>query len=148
MKVDWVTVGPFQENTYLLSDPATGSAVLVDPGDEPERILRMAREAGANIEAIWLTHAHIDHIGAVAAVKREWNVPVLLHADDLLLYRQGSRQAAIYGLPFEQPVDPDGPLAHGDVLSLRRRPASRGAPHARSRAGPRGVRNRRRHDRR
>ncbi len=118
MKVDWVTVGPFQENTYLLSDPATGSAVLVDPGDEPERILRMAREAGANIEAIWLTHAHIDHIGAVAAVKREWNVPVLLHADDLLLYRQGSRQAAIYGLPFEQPVDPDGPLAHGDVLSL------------------------------
>lgn len=118
MNVEWVTVGPFQENSYLLSDKASGRAVLIDPGDEAPRILRMVRSANVKIEAIWLTHAHLDHIGAVAAIKREWNVPVLLHPDDLVLYRRASQQAAFYGLPFEQPPDPDGELANGDVLTL------------------------------
>lgn len=118
MKVDWVTVGPFQENSYLLSDPETGRAVLVDPGDEASRILRMVEKAAVSIDAIWITHAHVDHVGAIAAVKRAWDVPVLLHQDDLVLYRRASAQAAVYGLRLEQPDDPDGELAHGDVLSV------------------------------
>ena len=118
MNVEWVTVGPFQENSYLVSDRSTRRGVLVDPGDEASRIIRMVRTAQVEIEAIWLTHAHLDHLGAVAAIKREWNVPVLLHRDDLVLYRRASQQAAFYGLPFEQPADPDGELKEGDVLSI------------------------------
>jgi glyoxylase-like metal-dependent hydrolase (beta-lactamase superfamily II) len=118
VSVDWVTVGPFQENSYLLGDDATGRAVLIDPGDEAPHIARMVRGAGVMLEAIWLTHAHLDHIGAVAAIKRGWNVPVLLHPDDWPLYRRASQQAAFYGLDFEQPADPDGELANGDVLTL------------------------------
>jgi glyoxylase-like metal-dependent hydrolase (beta-lactamase superfamily II) len=118
VKIDWITVGPFQENSYLLSDPATQRAVLVDPGDEPSRILALVRESRATLEAIWLTHGHLDHIGAVAAVKREWNVPVFLHPDDLPLYRRAAQQAAFYGLPFEQPSDPDHMLADGQALAL------------------------------
>jgi hydroxyacylglutathione hydrolase len=119
VSVEWVTVGPFQENSYLVVDETTRRAVLVDPGDEPSRITRMVRAAGVEIEAVWLTHGHIDHIGAVAAVKRELrDVPVLLHPDDLVLFRRAAQQAAFYGLELEQPNDPDGSLADGQILQL------------------------------
>ena len=118
MKIEWVTVGPFQENCYLIIDEPTRKAVLVDPGDDGARIVRMVKAAGVDLEAVWLTHAHLDHIGAVSAVRREWKVPVLLHADDLVIYRRGAQAAASYGLPFEQPADPDGTLASGQLLPL------------------------------
>ena len=118
MKVEWVTVGPFQENSYLLTDRGSRRGVLVDPGDEAARIVRMIRAADVEIEAIWLTHAHLDHIGAVAALTRQWNVPVLLHPSDLVLYRRASQQATSYGLEFEQPADPTGSLSDGDILTL------------------------------
>jgi len=120
VNVEWVTVGPFQENSYLLSDPESGHGVLVDPGDEAPRIRQMVESAGIALDAIWLTHAHIDHVGAIAALKREWDVPVHLHPADLPLYRRAAQQAAFYGLPFEQPADPDAELAEGQVLALGR----------------------------
>ena len=118
MKIDWVTVGPFQENCYLVVDEPTGKAILIDPGDEGARIIRMVERAKADLQAVWLTHAHLDHIGGVSAVRRQWRVPVLLHPDDLVIYRRGAQAAAAYGLPFEQPADPDGTLRHGQVLEL------------------------------
>lgn len=119
MKVEWVTVGPFQENCYLLSDESTRRGVLIDPGDEAPRIVAMVRASRVTLDAIWLTHAHLDHIGAIAAIKREWGtVPVLLHPDDLPLYHRASQQAAFYGLPFEQPDDPDRELANRDELTV------------------------------
>lgn len=118
MNVEWVTVGPFQENSYLLSDVAANCGILVDPGDEPARILRMVQRAGVAIEAIWLTHGHLDHIGAIAALRREWKVPVLLHPLDLPLYKRAAQQAAFYGLAFEQPADPDAELHDGQVLAV------------------------------
>lgn len=118
MNVEWVTVGPFLENSYLICDSESSRGVLVDPGGEPERIVRMVRGAGVELDAVWLTHAHLDHIGAVTAIRREWRVPVLLHADDMPLYRRAAQQAAMYGLPFEQPGDPDRLLSGGETLSL------------------------------
>jgi hydroxyacylglutathione hydrolase len=90
----------------------------VDPGDEPMRIVRLVEAAGASVEAIWLTHGHLDHVGAVAALKRMWDVPVLLHPKDLVLHRRASQQAAFYGIPFEQPPDPDGTLEDGQRLTF------------------------------
>jgi hydroxyacylglutathione hydrolase len=118
MKYDERTVGPFLENAYLVVDERSNHAVLIDPGAEPEEILSMVRESGATLDAIWLTHAHLDHIGAVAAVRREWKVPVHLHPSDLPLYERATSQAALYGLPFEQPENPDIALADGDVLTV------------------------------
>jgi hydroxyacylglutathione hydrolase len=112
------TVGPFQENAYLVVDETTNRCVLIDPGAEPDQILTMVRDSGATLDAIWLTHAHLDHIGAVAGVRRRWNVPVHLHPDDLPLYERATNQAALYGVPFEQPDAPDVDLADGDVLSI------------------------------
>lgn len=117
MKIEWVTVGPFQENCYLVADPASRCGVLVDPGDEAPRVIRMVQSAGVTLDAIWLTHAHLDHVLAIGPVKREWDVPVLLHRDDLGIYRRASQTAARYGFTREQPPDPDGWLQDGQSLS-------------------------------
>jgi glyoxylase-like metal-dependent hydrolase (beta-lactamase superfamily II) len=118
VKISRVTVGPFEENCYLVADEVANRAVLIDPGDEANRIIRMVRESGATLEAIWLTHAHIDHIGAVAALKRVWDVPVYLHPADAGLFAAGSAQAAFYGLPFDQPDPPDKSLTDVDHLRV------------------------------
>jgi hydroxyacylglutathione hydrolase len=118
MKVSMRTVGPFEENTYLVVDEVTNRSVLIDPGDEPDAIVAMVRESGATLDAIWLTHGHLDHIGAVAGVRRQWKVPVHLHPDDLPLYERATSQAAVYGLPFDQPESPDLQLADGDVVHV------------------------------
>ncbi|HUQ45455.1 MAG TPA: MBL fold metallo-hydrolase [Gemmatimonadaceae bacterium] len=118
MKIDIRTVGPFQENCYLVVDDATNRAVMIDPGDEPLRLVQMVRDSGAVLEAIWLTHAHIDHIGGIAGVRRHFDVPVHLHPLDLPYYtRLSARAAEMYGVPFEQPDGPDAELADGDVLA-------------------------------
>jgi hydroxyacylglutathione hydrolase len=118
VRISRLTVGPFEENCYLVVDESAGRAVLIDPGDEAQRIVRMVRDSGAELDAIWLTHAHIDHIGALAAVKRVWDVPVYLHSADAPLYAAGGRQAAYYGLPFEQPGPPERTFADGDRVSV------------------------------
>jgi len=118
MKIRFATVGPFQENSYLVVDETTNRAVLIDPGDEPERLIALVNESGATLDAIWLTHAHVDHIGGIAGVRREWPVPVHLHPADRPLFDRGAEQAATYGLELDQPDAPDVALADGDVLTI------------------------------
>ncbi len=112
-------VGPFQENSYLVADDETGDAVLIDPGDQPDDIIAMVESSGATLRAIWLTHAHLDHIGAIAGLRRRYGiVPVHLHALDLPVYSAGAFFAEQYGIPFEQPEAPDAEFAHGDVARV------------------------------
>ena len=70
MQVRAFTVGPFQENTYLLWQDGSDRAVLVDPGDEAELLLGAIEQEGVTIEAILVTHTDVDHVGAVAPVAR------------------------------------------------------------------------------
>ena len=118
MRVTSHTVGAFQENCYLVVDETRGEAVLVDPGAEGERILRAVEASGATLTGIWLTHAHIDHIGGIAAVKRVHDVPIWMHPADQPLYERGAWQASAYGLPFDSPPPVERALADGDVLTV------------------------------
>lgn len=118
MIVTQITVGAFQENCYLVEDPKTNAVAIVDPGSEPERIVDAIEESGGRVEAIWITHAHVDHIGAIAPLKRKYNVPVWLHPLDEPLYRVGGRQAQLYGIPYEEPPAPDRQFAEGEKVKL------------------------------
>ena len=71
---------------YLLVDDRTNRAVLVDPGSEGDRLVDAIDSSKAKLEAIWITHAHVDHVGAIASIKKRWDVPVYLHPLDRRLY--------------------------------------------------------------
>jgi glyoxylase-like metal-dependent hydrolase (beta-lactamase superfamily II) len=118
MIVTQITVGAFQENCYLVEDPKTNAVAIVDPGSEPERIVEAVEQSGGRVEAIWITHAHVDHIGAIAPLKRKYDVPVWLHPLDEPLYRVGGRQAQLYGIPYEEPPAPDKKFAEGEKVTL------------------------------
>lgn len=116
LAIEMLTVGPLQENCYLLRDTENGRAILVDPGDEAERLLgALGRDT---LEAIWLTHAHFDHVGALEAVYRHFKVPVYLHPDDNILLANASAGAAMFGLFLEQPTVPTLPLVPNQKLTF------------------------------
>jgi hydroxyacylglutathione hydrolase len=76
LEVQMLTVGPLAENCFLLRREGSERALVVDPGEEAERILAALAEWGAEVEAILLTHTHFDHVGAVAPVARASGAPV------------------------------------------------------------------------
>jgi glyoxylase-like metal-dependent hydrolase (beta-lactamase superfamily II) len=112
------TVGAFQENCYLVVDPQTRAAAIVDPGAEGERLVAWIRAADVRVEAVWLTHAHLDHVGALADVTRVWDVPVHLHPLDRPVFDFAPRAAAMYGLYFEPQPAPTAEFAEGQSLML------------------------------
>ncbi len=118
MRILSITVGEFEENTYLVIDETTRRAVLIDPGAEPDRVVEWIRDAGVTLDAIWLTHAHLDHVGAIAGVKREWPVPVYMHPADRPTLARAPEAAAGYGLAFETPPVPEHELAAGDTMTV------------------------------
>jgi hydroxyacylglutathione hydrolase len=118
VNVQTITVGAFQENCYLLVDDRAKRAVIVDPGGEGDRLIDMVDRSGAELEAIWITHAHVDHVGAIASIKRKWDVPIYLHPLDRRLYEAASRQAEVYGVPFEEPPPPDREFSDGQRVNV------------------------------
>jgi len=118
MKIQTLTVGPLEENCYLVIDESTKRAVLIDPGDEPARILGALRASGATLEGIWVTHAHFDHIGGLAAVLRAQPVPVHMHPLDAPLHEVAVDSALRYGIRIEAPPAADRELAEGGRVKV------------------------------
>jgi glyoxylase-like metal-dependent hydrolase (beta-lactamase superfamily II) len=117
----WV-VGALQENCYLVTDPATGAAALVDPGAEGGRLVDAVRAAersrGVRLEAVWLTHAHLDHVGGLAEVVEAFGVPAYLHPLDRPVFDFAPKAALMYGLPWSPQPAPDREYVEGQVLAL------------------------------
>jgi hydroxyacylglutathione hydrolase len=118
MKIESLTVGPLEENCYLVIDEATNRAVLIDPGDEPARILAALRASGATLESIWLTHAHFDHVGGLAGVVRAHPVPVHMHPLEAPLHEVAVDAALRFGIRIEAPPPADRELAEGDLVRV------------------------------
>lgn len=102
------TGGPFAENAWLVANPAAGTAVVVDPGGGAPELLDEIERRDLEPVAILLTHAHLDHVDGIPAVRERYpDLPVWLHPDDRDLYEGVPRQAAWFGLvpPRLPPVD-------------------------------------------
>ena len=109
-------VGPLQCNCSIVGDEQTREAMVVDPGDEIEQVLAVLQKHRLTVKQIVITHAHIDHIGGAAKLRRLTGAPVLLNANDQMLLKMLDVQASWIGMrPPEDPVI-DGSVTTGDKL--------------------------------
>jgi len=111
-----IPVGLLQCNCSILGDLETREAVVIDPGDEVDRIVSILRKHRLNPRAIISTHTHIDHVGGLALLHRATGAPVLIHADDLALYRKLDVQAQWIGMPTPEMTDIKDFVKEGDTV--------------------------------
>ena len=108
-----IQVGPIGTNCYLLGEEKSGVCFVADPGDEPERVLRMVGDAGLALRGVLLTHGHYDHTGGVAGMLERYpDIPVYIHKNDLLV-PGGSPRYQFAGAGENQRT-----YGEGDVLPL------------------------------
>lgn len=117
-KVICLTNGAFQQNCYIVADPGSREAALIDPGEDAELFLRRLATERLTLRAVWLTHAHLDHILGVRRVTEAARAPISLHPADRPLYDRVAEQGAWLGVRPEPPPPPDHDLADGDTVRL------------------------------
>lgn len=119
MRIIMIPNGIFAENCYIVVDEAARECAIVDPGEEAGLILHKVAETGARPTAIWLTHAHLDHVLGVPQVAAETGAPVHLHPADKPLYDAVPDQAAWFGLPRPPRLPPpDKAFGHGQTVTV------------------------------
>ncbi len=116
--VEAIVNGPFAENCFFVADGENKETIVIDPGFEPDRLLEAARERGLQVTELVCTHAHIDHAGAVAPLKRTLGVPFSMHADDKPALQMLPAAAQMFGLPDVEVPEVDRLLAHGDSVTV------------------------------
>ena len=100
MIIEEITVTPFQQHTRVIGCEETGLAICLDPGDEAERIVAALERHELELQAIALTHAHLDHVGGVAALKKlRPAAQIIIHRADELLYQGLPEQPSWLGIP-------------------------------------------------
>jgi glyoxylase-like metal-dependent hydrolase (beta-lactamase superfamily II) len=115
-----IPVTPFQQNCTILFDEETKNGVVVDPGGEVDRIRGTIDDNDISVEAIWLTHGHIDHAGGAMDLKEALGVPLIgPHEDDRELLANLENQARMFGLDQSvRNVIPDRYLSEGETVSF------------------------------
>jgi hydroxyacylglutathione hydrolase len=114
-----IVVGVFQENCWVIGNRRTGEAVCIDPGDQPEEILAMARDMGVAIKAIANSHAHVDHILGVREVQRQTGAKFYLHQGERAIAAIAAQTALRFtGQTAEDPPDPDFSPEDGDEIEV------------------------------
>jgi glyoxylase-like metal-dependent hydrolase (beta-lactamase superfamily II) len=111
-----IPVGILHCNCSIIGDPVTREALVIDPGDEVNRILDLLGRHKLTVKAIVSTHAHIDHVGGLGKLHQYTGAPVLMHRDDLPLYQAMDMQASFMGVVAPELTDIDQLLKEGDVL--------------------------------
>jgi glyoxylase-like metal-dependent hydrolase (beta-lactamase superfamily II) len=123
MIIESFPVGLLGCNCTILGDEETHEGIVIDPGDEVERIYSRLTSLGLTIKQILVTHGHIDHVGGALALKRLTGAPILMNENDLPLLGAIKTQAAMFGLAVPETAPPDGTLADGQTVGLETYPA-------------------------
>ena len=118
MLIERFSVGPLDTNAYVIADEETKHAAIIDPGDEPDRILDFVREKGLKVDIIMCTHGHFDHIGAVGDIKKETGAKLVIHNADMDTYSAAKDQAALWGYGVEDLPQPDGFVDEADEVQV------------------------------
>ena len=113
-----LVVGPIAANCYIVGSELTKEGMIIDPGDEPEVILKNVRDLELGIKFIVLTHGHIDHIGALKEIKEATSAEVAIHTDDAKSLQQGRSLSTMFGLSYTAPPSPDRLLKGGDSIDI------------------------------
>ncbi len=119
MTIEALPVGPFQANAYLAVDADSQRAVLVDPGADGDKLASLISSRGLTLDAIWITHGHLDHVCGIAGVRRAFPLaPIWMHAADLPLYENVVNQGRLYGLNVEAAPEVTNFWNDGDTVAL------------------------------
>jgi len=118
MILEIIPVGQLQANAYIVADEETRQAVVIDPGDEGDRILEVANANNLKVNEIICTHAHFDHVGAVGDIKKETGAKIIMHKEDLETYLLAKDQGAIWGFQVDDLPQPDDFVAEGDEIKI------------------------------
>jgi hydroxyacylglutathione hydrolase len=123
MILETFPVGPLRCNCTILGNEVTHEAMVVDPGDNIPEILARLQKHGLILRQIVVTHAHIDHVGGAARLRKATGAPVFLNQQDLELLGMMEMQAAWLGIATPEVVPPDSSADHGQALGLTGLPA-------------------------
>ena len=119
MKYQIIPVTQFQQNCSLIWCEETMRAAVVDPGGEMEKIQAVIAETGVTLEKIILTHAHIDHAGAVAPMAKAYDIPIEgPHKEDKFWIDSLSMQSQMFGFPEAESLEPNRWLEQGDTVTV------------------------------
>jgi hydroxyacylglutathione hydrolase len=118
VRIETLAVGPLQCNCSIVVDEASRQAVVIDPGDEAERIARALAAAGATAVALLHTHAHFDHISGTAELAGLTGAPIRMHPADRPLYEKLPKQAAMFGFSVDPPPPLNAPLSDGERIAF------------------------------
>ena len=118
LEVEMLTVGPIAENCFVLRATGSDRCLVVDPGEEPERILAAVEATGAEIEAILLTHCHFDHIGAVAPVAAASGAPVYCPQLETAVLADIMAYVPVPGIGPYESYEADEAVSGGETLEL------------------------------
>ncbi|MCH7999042.1 MAG: MBL fold metallo-hydrolase [Chloroflexi bacterium] len=119
LMVRGIVVGVFAENCWIIGSRKTREGIAIDPGDQPEEIMALAKDMGLNIKLIANSHAHLDHILGVRGVKEATGAKFLLHPQELEIARGAVGAASgLLGKEVEPPPEPDALLADGDEVEV------------------------------
>jgi len=111
-----LSVGPLQCNCSILGDEASREAMVIDPGDDIEQVLAVLQRHGLTVKQIVITHAHIDHIGGAAKLRRLTGAPVILNANDRMLLKMLDVQATWLGMRPPEDTTVDASVSTGDKV--------------------------------
>ncbi|MFC1980116.1 MBL fold metallo-hydrolase [Chloroflexota bacterium] len=110
-------LGPFATNCYIVGSESSKEGMIIDPGDGAEAILKSVKELELDIKDIVMTHGHLDHIGALKALKETTGSEVAIHADDAF-YLQDRPMSAAFGFTYPDTPPPDRLLKDGDSVDI------------------------------
>ncbi|MFO8085718.1 MAG: MBL fold metallo-hydrolase [Desulfobacterales bacterium] len=118
MIIEFMPVGPIMANCYIIGCEETKEAVVIDPGEDAEKILRKLDDLELNVKYIINTHGHFDHVGANSKIKEVKGAQLLIHAQDAPMLDQLSQAAASFGLRSENSPPPDKTVDEGDIIKF------------------------------